>query len=842
VSLSPGTRLGPYEIAAPLGFGGMGQVYRAVDTRLGREVALKVLPPEFADDATRRHRFEQEARALAALSHPNIAAVYDVGENYFVSELVDGAPLGGKGLSARKIAELMAQVADGLAAAHSAGITHRDLKPDNILVTRDDRVKILDFGLAKVDHRGGVEATLTAAATNPGTVLGTIGYMSPEQVRGQEIDHRSDIFSFGLIAYEMLAGRRAFEGPSAVETMSAIAGQEAPALPETVPESLRRIVERCLEKNPDLRFQSARDLAFSLRASNSTGAARAIAPAPHRWPRRALAAVALVGVAGAAFFAGGRWSRADPPSHQRVTFRRGSVDSARFGPDGQTIVYSAAWDGQPRDIFTSRIGSPESRSLGLAGGRLLAVSFQGEMLFITGLLRAGTGAEMGALHRVPLAGGSPRMLARDVISAEWTPDGAEIAAVRLVAGESVVEWPLGKAIYKSAGTIGSMRVSPAGDSLVIGERAVGMGGSWRLARLDRQGNRQPFGALWPLENIVAVWRSPSEIWVEQGTFGGAELHAEPLSGRTRLVTQAIAPFRLMDLARDGRALVARQIVRVTIAGATADQPGERDFSWLDMSELDDISGDGRTLLITEFGEGGGVDRWSVYLRKAGEGAVRLGEGQACALSPDGEHALTLVRGSPPKLALVPTGAGETRTLHTEGFTDFVQAMFTPDGKRVVFSGSHKDAVHRLWIVEIGGTPRAVSPPGVQIELGQQTVSPDGRYVAAWGPDDLVHLYPLDGGAEVLVPGYSRRKYLSDRLMQFNADGRSLFVLRDLAPVAEIGRIEIATGRWETWKRIRPSDPAGVESIYTARVSRDGKSWFYSMQRQLSDLYVIDGWK
>ncbi len=846
MSLTPGTRVGPYEITGALGAGGMGQVYRATDTRLGRDVALKVLPPEFAADPTRRQRFEQEARAVAALNHPNIAAVYDVGENYFVSELVAGEPLRGAGLTSRKVVDLLAQVADGLAAAHAAGITHRDLKPDNILVTRDDRAKILDFGLAKVDHRSsGVEATLTAAAaTNPGTVLGTIGYMSPEQVRGSEVGHRSDIFSFGLIAYELLAGRRAFDKPSAVETMSAIAGQEAPALPESVPDALQRIVERCLEKNPDQRFQSARDLAFALRSLTSSGATRAIAAvASRRWPVRALAGAAVAALAAAAFVAGSYFTGGDPPSYRRLTFRRGIVQWARLAPDGQTIVYSASWDGQPRDVYTTRLGSTESRALGIPGGRLLSISSGGDMLLLAGA-GAGfsTGDPSGDLHRAPLAGGSPRALAKDVILADWTPDGEEIAAVRYAGGENSIEWPLGTVRYRTPATVEAMRVSPKGDGLVFAERPPGMGSSWQLVWMDRQGTRRPFGPSWPLEKISLAWRDPSRIWVESGTFAGTELHEVSLEGKARLVSQSMAPFRLMDVSAAGRALVARQIWRVSVTGVSPEHPEGQDYSWLDATELDDISADGSTLLTTEYGEGGGVLGWSVYLRKGSEPAVRLGEGQACALSPDGQHALTLVRGNPPKLVLLPTGAGDPVTLKTEGFTDFMQGMFAPGGKRIVFGGTHKREGNRLWVTEIGGTPRPVSPTGVQIELGQQTVAPDGRYVAAWGPDDRLRLYPLAGGDEVVVPVPARRENQLDQLSRFSADGRFLFAIRDEAPEAVIARIEIATGRREVWKRIRPTDRAGIRNTYCAHVSRDGKKWFYTTTRLFSDLYVVDGWK
>src|SRR5512138_3483400 len=289
MTLSVGTKLGPYEIGAQLGAGGMGEVYRAKDPRLGREVAVKVLPASFSTDADRLRRFEQEARAAGILNHPNITAVYDIGSvdgaPYVVSELLEGETLrsvlaGGK-LSIRKAADYALQVAHGLAAAHEKGIVHRDLKPDNLFITNDGRVKILDFGLAKLTGAGDTQLSQTSIPTrrvdtDPGKVMGTVGYMSPEQVKGRNVDHRSDIFSFGAILYEMLSGRRAFHGESAAETMSAILKEDPPELSNTnksVSPGLERLVNHCLEKNPSERFQSARDLAFALGALSGSGTA-----------------------------------------------------------------------------------------------------------------------------------------------------------------------------------------------------------------------------------------------------------------------------------------------------------------------------------------------------------------------------------------------------------------------------------------------------------------------------------------------------------------------------------------------------------------------------------------
>ena len=278
MTLAAGTKLGPYEILAPIGAGGMGEVYRAKDPRLGRDVAIKVLPVSFSQDADRLKRFEQEARAAGVLNHPGITAVFDIGTEagspYIVTELLEGETLRARlstgAIAPRKAVDYAVQIARGLAAAHEKGIIHRDLKPENLFLTNDGRVKILDFGLAKLksEKEEGSQTDLqTVSGTQPGVVLGTMGYMAPEQVRGRAADKRSDLFAFGTILYEMLAGQRAFRGDSAADTITAILTKEPPDLSQTnkdVHPGLDRIVRHCLEKNPEERFESARDVAFDL--------------------------------------------------------------------------------------------------------------------------------------------------------------------------------------------------------------------------------------------------------------------------------------------------------------------------------------------------------------------------------------------------------------------------------------------------------------------------------------------------------------------------------------------------------------------------------------------------
>jgi eukaryotic-like serine/threonine-protein kinase len=399
MSFKVGMKLGPYEIVSPLGHGGMGEVYKARDTRLNRLIALKLLPAEFASDPDRRHRFEQEALAVAALNHPNVVAVYDVGENYFISELVDGQSLRGAQLPLRKTIDVAAQIADGLAAAHEAGITHRDLKPENILLTHEGRAKILDFGLAKVNLTRNQEATLTV--TNPGTVIGTVGYMAPEQVREQSVDHRSDIFSFGLVLYELLSGKRAFQRETSAETMTAIATEDPPELPSTVPAALGHIVARCLEKTPANRFQNARDLAFALRTLSSDVTPTATAKTASLSVWKAATALLALSVTLAL------WARLYQPAAETrlihlplnppptTTF---SDSGAVVSPDGRMIAFVASAPGK-QSLWVRPLESPEARELqGTDAAMYPFWSADSKSIGFFGT---------GKLKRVKVAGGAP---------------------------------------------------------------------------------------------------------------------------------------------------------------------------------------------------------------------------------------------------------------------------------------------------------------------------------------------------------------------------------------------------------------------------------------------------
>ncbi len=442
MALSAGTRLGPYLILAPLGAGGMGEVFRARDTRLDREVALKVLPAEFALDQARRERFEREAKAVAALNHPHIVALHDIGEEdgvmYLVSELVAGHTLRGASLPLRKALDLAAQIAEGLDAAHAAGVTHRDLKPDNIMVTPQGRAKILDFGLAKRSSKSGDDDATKKLGTEPGQVMGTVGYMSPEQVRGEEAGPRSDIFSFGVVLYELLSGQRAFQAATAVETMHTILKSDPPELPASIPEGVRELIGHCLEKSPAQRFQSAKDLGFALRALNGrtvtpTEAVPAVQPAKKRpWAWIGAVALALlVGAAGALRLTSS-WDQQPAIRLSRFTSERAAEAFPAFSPDGKSVAYVRGLGTLDTDILVRELTA--SAPLVLASGvgtNDLFWTPDGTRVCYVDRKKIG-----GALWCVGAAGGKPQEVLSKLDSARFTPDGKSLLLVRSESGSA----------------------------------------------------------------------------------------------------------------------------------------------------------------------------------------------------------------------------------------------------------------------------------------------------------------------------------------------------------------------------------------------------------------------
>jgi len=854
MALPAGARLGPYQILAPIGAGGMGEVYKARDTKLNRDVAIKVLPETLAQDPGALARFEREAQAVAALSHPNILAIHDFGSDagvsYAVTELLDGETLRARmaagPLPVRKAVEYGVQIVRGIAAAHQKGIVHRDLKPENIFLTKEGQVKVLDFGLAKAAGATTTPGETQLAGTQPGTVMGTVGYMSPEQVRGLAVDQRTDIFSFGAVFYEMLTGRRAFRGDSHVETMNAILKDDPPEFGEMasgVPASLDRIVRRCLEKQPDERFHSAHDLGLALEtvstSSSSSSASLGIPalPAPARRRRSVvliLGAVVATALIAAAYIAG-RQSGAtstETPVFARLTFRRGPIFSAKLAPDGNTIVYSAAWEGT-RELFSTRPGSPESLLLPFAHADVESISSAGELAIIMNRRLLTAYAQVGTLARAPLSGGASRAILEDVQDADWLPDGSTLAVSHFTNGRYQLEFPIGNVVYTTGGWITHLRVSPDGRMVAFLDHPIFGDDRGSAAVVDRAGKKRTLSGEYESTQGLAWAPSGNEVWFTGSERGSARaLQAATLAGGIRTVDRTPGNLMLGDIGKDGALLLVHDNGRRGIIGLGVGETRERDLSWLDWSQPLALTDDGKTLLISEQGDGGGPG-YSVYLRKTdGSPAVRLGGGDAQALSPDGQWVLAQrLNPAPAQLILLPTGAGDAKTVTNDALTHLA-GRFMPDGKRIVFAGFATGRQPRVYIQDLeGGTAKPVTPEGVATSL--LLVSPDGSQIVAQRK-----LYPIAGGDPLPIAGLDPL----DSVVRWTTDGRGLYVRRTLdSRSVEIARFDLATGKRTPLRQITPlPEAAGMGGIGQLLITPEATSYVYGYGITMSDLYLVKG--
>jgi len=843
----------------------MGEVYRARDTRLGREVAVKVLPGEVASDSERLHRFEKEARAASALNHPNIVTIHDIGRegsvSYIAMELVEGITV--RDLLAegtppiKKLLAVAAQTAEGLARAHEAGIVHRDLKPENLMITRDGFVKILDFGLAKLtgppegSGGGATQAPTVSGGTEPGVVMGTVAYMSPEQAAGGLVDFRSDQFSLGSILYEMAAGKKPFAGATRPEVLAAIIRQEPEPLalvaPRT-PAAARWIVERCLTKDPSERYVSTRDLARDLTtlrdriseavASGDTAAA-GVAPRLSLGARTALfagaaAAAALVaGILLAPLLRPG--GRAAQPSWTQVSFRRGMIWSGRFAPDGLTAVYSAAWGGEPVRLYAARVGTAETRALDLPPGKILAVSKTGELAFLRDPRFVFFYLQPGTLARVALDGsGSARDLLEDVHGADWSPDGGQLAVARGVKGKDRLEYPIGNVLYETEGVLGSLGVSRDGEWIACFEHVGGE--ALVVAVRAADGRRRLLSRGWAVPSGGLAWSADGrEVWftAKEKTYSPSRLQAVTLSGRQREVTRVPGDLRLLDIAPDGRALVARWDWQSGLRAGGGGLDSERELGWFDRSFLNDLSPDGAAVLFADRGD-------TLLLRKSdGSAAVRLAEGVGFGesrLSPDGTRVVAAPLAEQNRLVLLPTGAGEVRKVEPRADA----ASWFPDGRRLLLHLRQPNTGASLAVYEIvAGTVKPVPlPAGFEGSAANQAVSPDGRRIAAVDSSGRIWLLAVGGGEAAKIPG----EFRGETLIGWTQEGRHLFLYRIGDVPGRVFRLDIESGRTELWKELRPEDLAGVVRIHPVCVTPDGRSWAYSYARVLSSLYIADGLK
>jgi len=830
---SAGARLGPYELIAPLGAGGMGEVWRARDTRLAREVAVKMLPPEVAKDESRLKRFEKEARSASALNHPNIVTIYDIGEtnsiHWIAMEKVEGKTLRetlfGGALPIRKLLPIAAQIADGLARAHEAGIVHRDLKPENVMVTKDGLVKILDFGLAKLTAAGSGRdegsQLPTETGTSPGVVLGTVGYMSPEQAGAQSVDFRSDQFSFGSILYEMATGKRAFQKGTAVDTLSAILHEEPKPVAEINPEApapLRWIVARCLAKDPESRYASTKDLARELE-SVSDHLSEAVLGGSIE-VASALLLVAAGVVAGTLL----KKKPVAPPRFQQVTFQKANIQTATFAPDGQTIVYGA---GRPaaHELFQTRPGSRGSRALGITGVRVTSISISGEMALVR--------ESDGTLLSASLGGGEPRIVTEHVEWAAWGPDGKSLAVVRNSGNPEGprLEFPIGNVLVEQAADADRIHVSPRGDLILF--RASG-----GVAVVDREKKTRVLAG-----NVLEYGWAPDgrEVWFTRVRNGCTELFGVTLSGQERFLASFPGDFTFYDVSREGRVLLERGTDLWQIVGKFPGDESERGYNWLAESMAQDLSADGKTLLFVE--REPGLKVVTSYIRRTdGSPAVPLIEGWCTALSPDGRWAACRPDplSSQNNIELAST-TGEVRRLPTAGleFKRPCTPAWLPDGRRIVFTANAPDRPARIYVQSVDGSPpRAISPEGTEAVMMGKAVSPDGRFVIGL-KGGIAAQYPIDGGAPVPIAGI----LAGDFPFQWSADGKSLYLVQEQTSL-KIWILNIATGEKRLFKDFRGADswvgPGGW--LWNLFITPDGQYYAGTYQNYLADLFVLDGVK
>ena len=827
MAIQPGTKLGPYEIVERVGEGGMGIVYRARDARLGRDVAVKVIPPELASDAERLRRFEIEARAAGQLNHPNIVIIHDLGTSdgapYIVSEMLEGEtlrpPLTRGPLPARRAISIAIQIARGLASAHEAGIVHRDLKPENLFLNRNGVLKILDFGIAKLFQSDGATsgddtAPVLPGLTRTGTILGTASYMAPEQIREQPIDQRADIFAFGAILYEMLTGEKAFPGGTPADRMSAILNQETPPTPREVESEapgVGRIVARCLEKRPEHRFQSASDLAFALElvggreASEATNAPSSTAPGPARLPR-----------------------------FERVTYREGIVRGARFAPDGESVIYGAALEGEPLGLQWSLPGSPESRTLGGSGTSILAVSVTGELAVCLRTVHLGGFVSAGTLARMSLGGGAARELVDNVFEADWDPQGRQLAVIREVQGMICLEYPVGRVLYRTPGWVSHIRIAPDGKSVAFLDhpfRGDDYGGA---SVVDLNGNvRHLVGDFASTRGLA--WRPDgTEVWFSAAKVGADRVvWAVTTEGSLRQIFSAPGSSDLMDISKDGTLLIAQGDERIRMAFRSREGTETRDLTWLDWTLVRDMTPDGRHVLFDETGAGGGPGA-SVYLRDVdGSPAVRLGEGTAVCFSPDGRWALALQVKNVPML--LPIGVGEPRAIQPEGLT-FRWGSWMPDGTTLIIVGNEPDQPTRFYRLDLESCRWSKIGDWDLSGFQEVKVSPDGRWVIAQGADGEFALYPTEGGDRRAMPGIPQRA----RVIGWTKDGGgALYMIRGEIP-CPVYKIDIETGERTHWMDVSPPSSAGVVTLTRIVMTPDAETFVYSYPRFLTNLYKVEG--
>jgi len=864
--LSAGTRVGAFELTGAIGAGGMGEVYRARDARLNRDVAIKVLPELFALDPDRLTRFEREAQVLASLNHPNVAHVYGVehegGVHALVMELVEGEDLSQRistgAIPLEEALPIARQIAEALEAAHERGIIHRDLKPANVKVRADGTVKVLDFGLAKaMDSATGSNRdlmnspTIISASTQLGVILGTAAYMAPEQARGRPVDRRADVWAFGVVLYEMLTGRRPFDGEDISSTLANVLKDDVPwdALPPDVPAPVRRMLRRCLEKNPAKRLNSmgavVLEIDDALTGSESRDTVQPSTVPVRRRSRVFVIATALTAAlvlgAIAGVFGGAGW-RPGPAavtevSYQRITFDSGFVFSARFAADGRTVVYSADWDGRARDVFLTTVDTRDAKALGFPGTDLMALGPAGEMtLLLDSVIPAGSPyLRLGDLARSSITGGRTRAELEGVLFADVAPDGT-LAVIRRTDSEVLLEFPVGQVVARRARSINTMgsvglvsaRVSPDGAHVAVLSSTIM--NNWNARIFKRGGGQVAEDAIGVADWWGLAWRSANELWVAGTEAGGRQtrVYALSLTGERRLVFRAAGALTLHDVSATGDMLSSfdrfdRRAELITSEGA------QRDLGWQDGAGAVGLADNGLVLLDQD-GDGGGPSGSALAWPKGAAQPVRIADGAPQALTPDGSAALVY---RSKILTVVPIGTGQSHSIDVGPLKGVAWSGWHPDGRLILDIVRPDDSRGTFVVPPRGGTAAALLPPGFTLS-GGRLISPDGRGMIAAGPDGqamrctlpAVHCAPLAGRR----PG--------DEIAGWLADNRTVIVLNNRALPGSVDAVDVETGRRAIWRTVASNQPS-VSGIRRLIVSPDG-AMLLGYDRARCDLYVIRG--
>ena len=860
-----GETIGPYEVLSELGSGGMGTVYLAHDARLGRKIALKLLPPQFTNDKDRLRRFQQEARAASALNHPNILTVHEIEQkaelHYIATEYVDGVTLrehmSTHQLGLDQILNIAIQIASALQAAHAAGIAHRDLKPENVMIRADGYVKVLDFGLAKLTE---IDKLPTTADTSPGVVMGTPRYMSPEQARGLNVDLRTDIFSLGTLIYEMITGRVPFEGETTSDIIAAIIKDVPDPMSLSVPElpsEFEEVVNKALAKDLGLRYQTIAEFSSALQHLKEAVQLNALVGSTsensHLWRKQSMkpqtasplgfrstdpqgqqktdppstnasttrwaisAALGLVVVIAVLTVVSlnrrGKPSSANARQNTRqLTNRDGFISASRFAPDGKGIIYSAGFDGKPVELFFTDVEGSESRSAGIQSAALKSVSRTGKIAVLFDFELNWSDGFNGTLAILPAQGGKPEVVMEGVDDAAFAPDGNTLAIVRSVLGEQQLEYPAGQVLYKSNGWMSYPRFSPKGDKIAFFEHPLGdFSGSIVVFDLPSQ-KKTDVSTGWNSLKGLAWNPKNDEIW-----FGGSRvgkrlsINAVSFSGQLRMNLYDVPGIgaRIDDISDDGKMLInqgSNHTTMIVLEGKSLKEVDSQ-FAWTTSA---DLSADGKTLLYYEWGwesrspsEGN-----SIYLRKLNSNErIPLGAGKALALSPDGNWALALQTTPQPQLVLLSTSGAQSKVLPNRGMKEYHYASFFPDGRQILFTGveARADAGIRSYIQDINTGD--VRPLTEEMTVALR-VSPDGKSVITLQPDRTYYIQPLNGGDASPIPGLES----GDEPIQWSDDGRAVYVIGAGEFATKIYRVNLATGNRREWKTIDPPNKVGLVGL------------------------------